>query len=106
MWKRVNQHNSERAQKGYSKWDWWSFDTFVCALIANACRDFRLKGHGYPGDMTAEEWGIYLLEIEEPLRVWAEKKFDFDTQEEELEAYEAARKAMAMFAHRLGWMWD
>lgn len=106
MWRRINRHNSERALRGYSRYDWWSFDTFVCALIANACRDFRLYGHGYPADMTVEEWNTYLLEIEEPLRVWAEQKFDFDTPEQELEAYRAAQKAMAMFAHRLGSMWD
>lgn len=105
MWKRVERHNRERAQKGYSAFDWWSFDTFICGVIANACRDFRLKGIGYPGDMTEEEWADYLLSIETPLRVWAEEKFDLG-HEQELEAYEAAKAAMHKFADRLGNFWD
>lgn len=105
MWKRIARHNKERAQKGYSVYDWWSFDTFVCGLIANACRDFRLIGHGHPGDMTEEEWNAYLLEIEEPLRVWAEEKFDLHG-DEEMAAYRAAQEAMAKFTARLGYMWD
>lgn len=105
MWKRVERHNRERAQKGYSVFDWWSFDTFICGVIANACRDFRLKGVSYAGGYTPESWDEFLLSIETPLRVWAEKKFDLG-HEEELEAYEAAKVAMHKFADELGNFWD
>ena len=105
MWKRVARHNAERAQKGYSWYDWISFDTFICGVIANACRDFRLKGVGYGNGYTEESWAEFLLSIEEPLRVWAEQKFDLD-QPEYLESYEAARAAMHKFADELGQFWD
>lgn len=105
MWKRVQRHNSERAEKGYSVFDWWSFDTFICGVIANACRDFRLKGVGYGNGYTEESWNEFLLGIEEPLRVWAESKFKL-SHEQELEAYEAAKAAMHRFADELGQFWD
>lgn len=105
MWKRVDRHNRERAQKGYSVYDWWNFDTFVCGLIANACRDFRLKSHGHPTDMPKEEWYEFLLGIETPLRVYAEDKFDM-CGDDALKVYEDAKAAMHRFADRLGNFWD
>lgn len=105
MWKRVSRHNAQRAQKGYSVYDWWSFDTFICGVIANACRDFRLKGVSYAMGYTEGSWSAYLLSIETPLRVWAEGKYDLG-HGEEVEAYEAAKAAMHRFADELGNFWD
>jgi len=104
---RVWRHERERVNHGYSWWDWISFDTYVCGVIADACRDFRLKGMGYPSGMTEEEWHAVLLRIEEPLRWWAEDKFDNDLDHKaEAAKYEEAKAAMALFAEHLGSMWD
>lgn len=105
MWKRVNRHNKERAEKGYSRYDWWNFDGFVCGLIANACRDFRLKGVGYGNGFTEESWAEFLLGIETPLRVWADEKFD-RFGDDAVTAYEDAKAAMHRFADELGQFWD
>lgn len=105
MWKRVQRHNKERAEKGYSRYDWWSFDTFVCGVIANACRDFRLKGVGFGNGFTEESWDEFLLGIETPLRVWADEKFD-RFGDDAVKAYEDAKAAMHRFADELGQFWD
>lgn len=104
---RVWRHERERVDRGYSWWDWISFDTYVCQVIADACRDFRVRGMGYPAGMTEEEWHAILLKIEEPLRWWAEDKFDNDLDHKaEAVKYKEAQAAMALFAEHLGNMWD
>lgn len=105
--KRVWRHEAERVNHGYSWYDWISFDTFVCQVMADACRDFRLNGHGYPCGMTEEEWHAILVKIEEPLRWWATEKFDNNLDHKgELQKYKEAQAAMALFAEHLGAMWD
>ena len=106
MWKRVERHTRERAQRGYSVFDWWNFDGFICGVIANACRDFRLKGVGYGNGYTEESWAELLLSIETPLRVWAEEKYEFGDGTSYMQAYENAQAAMHKFADELGQFWD
>ena len=105
QWPRAWRKRWERGRKGYSVYDWWSFDTYICKVIADACQDFRLHSHGYGNGYTKESWAQYLLSIEEPLRVWGEQKYDL-FGDEEMEAYEAAKAAMHRFADELGQMWD
>lgn len=105
--KRVFRHERERVNHGYSWYDWISFDTYVCQVIADACADFRLKGHGYPSDLTEAEWHEILYKIEVPLRWWAEEKFNNELDHRgELQKYKEAQAAMALFAEYLGAMWD
>lgn len=105
--KRVFQHERERVNHGYSWHDWISFDTYICLVIADACRDFALHGMGHPCELTEEEWHDVLCRIEAPLRWWAEDKFDNDLDHEaETLKYREAQAAMALFAEHLGSMWD
>lgn len=95
----------QRARQGYSVHDLWSFDTYIAGVIGNAVQD--LKGaHGYPSDMSEEEWAATLDRIATPLLAYSEGKFLELTREQELAQYDAAREAMHLFAGRLGDMWD
>jgi len=104
---RVWRHERERVNHGYSWNDWISFDTFLCQVIADAARDFREKGHGYPMGSSEEEWHDILTRIEGPLRWWAEKKFDNELDHKaEMIKYEEAKEAMRLVADHLGSLWD
>lgn len=105
--KRVTCHQRGRIKNGYSWYDWISFDTYVCQVIADACQGFRLHGAGYPTGMTEEEWHDVLYRIEVPLRWWAEQKFENDLDPKaEMIKYKEAQAAMALFSEHLGSMWD
>lgn len=53
----------ERATKGYCYRDLWSMDIFYGKLFEDTLREFNETRHGYPGNMTDEEWGKYLNEM-------------------------------------------
>jgi len=38
----------QRAYRGFSNEDWWSFDSHLARVIAAGCRKFIAEGHGYP----------------------------------------------------------
>lgn len=104
-YRRIRRHERQRIKNGYSWYDWISFDTFLCLLLADACKDFRENSHGYPMGSSVEEWNALLTSIEEPLRVWGESKFELK-HDEEVAAYEAAIAAMHLVADNLGSLWD
>jgi hypothetical protein len=106
-YRRVWRHESQRVNNGYSWHDWISFDTFLCLVIADACRDFRENGQGYPAGSSEEEWNDVLTRIEDPLRWWGENKFDNELSAEgEKLRYEEAKDAMRLVAEHLGSLWD
>lgn len=105
--KRVTRHQRERVKNGYSWYDWISFDTYICQVVADSCQAFRLHGVGYPSGMTEAEWHDILHRIEMPLRWWAEQKFENSLDHKaEMIKYKEAQAAMALFAEHLGSMWD
>ncbi len=80
---------------------WWSFDTFVCGLIAEAAKKLREDGCGYPSVGTEADWHSYLFDIELALREYRKFDADFD-----LKALAAAKMALHKFVDRLGSWWD
>lgn len=105
-WRHTPRWGWQRIKRGYSTRDLWSFDTFIAAVVADACENLRDNGHGYPCEMTVDEWNDVLTRIAEPLKVWADEKFTTLTFDEEMKRYEKAREAMRLFADNLGSMWD
>jgi hypothetical protein len=76
-------------------------------MIADAVRDFRTNGGGYPMGSSEEEWHDVLTRIEEPLRWWAEQKFNVNLNSKaETVKYEEAKDAMRLLTDHLGSMWD
>lgn len=103
--KDLKAHQKERARYGFSHWDWWSFDTYITWVIANACIDFRDNGHGYVYGNSEEEQSDFLNSIIEPLLEYSENKFDVTLKEEET-LYNNAKEAMVKFSEHLGHFWD
>ncbi len=98
-------HYKQRAQKGYSYTDWWSFDTYIAGVVANACEDFK-SGHGLIYGTNEEEMNEFLDSIAKPLARYAENKFEMFDRDEEEKMYEDAKEAMKKFGENLGRFWD
>jgi len=107
-WKRKDrkQFEKERIEFGYATHDWWSFDTFLAAVIAHGLERFASESHGHPGDKTIEEWKDRLHEIAEPLKKWACEdrwKLSYDA---EMELYEQVQDSIRDLADIFGHLWD
>ncbi|MEU3052234.1 hypothetical protein [Streptomyces griseus] len=95
----------QRARRGYSERDTWSFDRYLARVIAGGCQQLR-EGHSYPSDMTAERWGAYLSDIETALLAYAEDDYGLLPPEEQRAVYRSAEDAMHRVADRFGDLWD
>ena len=102
-------HAMQRAYRGYSDYDWWSFDTFLARIIATAMKDFRDKGHGYPmmtgkdGEELSEgasvaKWNAILTEIADGFDGYRNGTLTTDSPE--------FKRAMKLFAKWFGALWD
>jgi len=104
--RRLRRHRRERAKKGYSTYDWWSFDTYITWVIGNAVLDFKNNGVGLHYGSDSAENAAWLDSIAKPLLRYSEMKFDILDHEEEVRMYNEAREAMHKFAENLGTFWD
>lgn len=83
--------------------DWWSFDTHICAYVADAIEKFAMEG---VTDWKSTLPDVDLMEdIAIPLRRYAETKFEVDHFLDN-EIYENAKAAFHLFAEHLGHWWD
>jgi hypothetical protein len=98
-------HRAERATNGFSKYDWWSFDTYLAWVIAGGLKKFRTEGHGYPADVTEQEWNILLDVMIEGFEGWLEK-FETKTLDEEEELRKKLNVALDIFRVYFVSLWD
>lgn len=49
-------HYYQRAQRGWSYRDLWSFDDHLARVIGGGVAELRQVGHGYPSNLTPERW--------------------------------------------------
>ena len=58
-------------------WDTWSMDTTLAHIIAPMLKQLKETQHGYPSNLTQEEWNEKLDEM-----IWAfeQKLFDWEDQ--------------------------
>lgn len=71
--KRIVFHPYERARYGYSWWDWINFNSYLADVIQDGTLRFITEGHGYPSDLTPEEWNNVLFRISEGFHLYGNK---------------------------------
>ena len=103
---RIARHRAERADRGFSTYDWWSADTFLTGLIANVLHELRVHGVTYPVGWTEESWNLNLAEVELQLRAYAEGKLDVHDAEAQSRLLFAAQEALHWVADYLPNLWD
>ena len=73
-WFRRRKYIKERAEKGWSSYDVWDFDTYLAQLIGGAL-EFLAQNHmSHPHDRTPEEWSAQLQYIADCFKQYNEEK--------------------------------
>jgi len=106
----------ERAKRGYSESDVWSFDDHLARVIAGGCRHLIVTSHGYP--MFPEESGAIEKAISEYAETDAQGVARWNNILDEIatgfEGYidagdaqsSAFKRAMELFAQHFPNLWD
>ena len=62
-WFRKRKYIKERAEKGWSRYDAWDFDTYLATVIGGALEYLAGAHMSHPWDYTEEEWSEKLAYI-------------------------------------------
>ena len=62
---RVTRWSWQRITRGFADCDVWQLDCYYATLFTESLRYLDKIRHGYPGEMTSEEWSAYLQEMAE-----------------------------------------
>lgn len=57
-----------RAKYGFTPYDTWDLDDFLGDLMYDSITYFEKNRHGFPTDMTDEQWAVYLSEMAEAFK--------------------------------------
>lgn len=90
----------QRARRGYSEQDTWSFDGYLASVIVGGVTDLRERRIGYPSGLTPEKWdeilgkiidGFTVIQQDDPLSPEQQAVFD---------------EAVALFGRWFQALWD
>lgn len=56
----INRLVHERAVNGFSTYDWWNADEYLCFVIIGILKKFKTDRTGHPGEMTDDAWEALL----------------------------------------------
>ena len=91
----------QRSRRGYSSEDLWSFDTYIAGVIGHALIQLADTTHGYPMNMTEEEWDTFLRHHGAILISYSDDKFDGGG-----ELYDRTITSMHAVSEMFGALWD
>lgn len=72
-WFRRRKYIKERAQKGWSRYDAWDFDTYLAMVISGALEYLAHSHMSHPLDVTPEEWTERLQYIADCFKQYTEE---------------------------------
>lgn len=61
-------HAYQRVTRGWADSDTWNLDDWLCEVLPPAIEHLKAHTHGYPCELTEEEWGKILSEVAEGFR--------------------------------------
>lgn len=92
--KREIKHRYQRATRGYSYADTWSFDGTLATYLCGALTEFKRSTVGHPMQMTMKQWEATLDEMKEGFCYYMEHEDDLISGEEWRERYDAHEKCI------------
>lgn len=101
-------HFVQRGRKGYSVFDTFGFDGYLCRVIANGLDDIRSVAHGWPGEpLTFEQWLWILEDISNGFRanqkmMWGHSEPDYN----EDALWAEFNRGMDLFRFFFNSLWD
>lgn len=94
----------QRATRGFSYRDLWSFDAYLARVISQGCRELAIVEHGHPCGITYEEWIAILNKIADGFEAY-EEILDFKADDIELRKAQYD-EAMKLFVQYFEHLWD
>ena len=102
----------QRITRGFSDWDWWDLDYFLCNLLAKSLRHYATHtiGHSPAVAPTFEEYQqriLRLADMFEKMANWEADNADRrDYEQESKELGELTKKAFAELGEVFWSLWD
>ena len=102
----------QRITRGFSDWDWWDLDYFLCNLLAKSLRHYATHtiGHSLAVAPTFEEYQeriLHLADMFEKMANWEADNADRrDYEQESKELGELTKKAFAELGEVFWSLWD
>lgn len=101
----VEKHRRERADRGFSTYDWWNFFDYIAWVNINALEKFK-TGSGFPGNLSGpDEWTAILDKMIDGFKAAQKISNDFDVR-----TYKDDRKTMMdglhLYAEYFCSLWD
>lgn len=92
-------HRWQRARRGFSVYDTFSFDEYLSFVIAEGVKEIKARGIGAPSDLTENEWNDILSRISNGFMTYYTDGFT----EYNSEGFIEAKKLFVKYFHSL---WD
>jgi hypothetical protein len=103
----LERHKRERAENGFSVFDWWNFNSYLAWVNIQGLKKFKEEGSGYPANSSLEEWNEMLDIMIEGFEAFETYMNDCPDSREEIEALLAThRVGMKLYAEQFVHLWD
>lgn len=101
----TKRHEAERAEKGYSVYDFWNFCEYIAWVNISALEDFK-TGAGHPADLKSmDEWIAELDIMIDGFRAHIDMQNDWN-KEKQADRMARYTKGMELYTRRLPTLWD
>ena len=110
--KRRAKFRRQRITRGFSDWDWWDLDYFLCNLLAKSLRHYATHTIGWSMNLasTFEEYQERILRLADMFEKMANWEVDNadrrDYEQESKELYELTKKAFTELGEVFWSLWD
>lgn len=105
----IEKHKSERAEQGFSVFDWWNFCDYIAWVNIQALERFK-AGHGYPADLgNMDEWRDELATMIIGFKAHLtlnNLEYDWKSKEKTKALTDDYERGMALYAKRFSALWD
>ncbi len=92
----------QRGRYGIADSDAWSLDHFLAMTTVRGVQKLREWSHGYPSELTPEEWDSILKQIEDGFQLWLDHDGWFTDSSDQLRF----EKAIELYGKWFSALWD
>ena len=91
-----------RGKNGWCPEDTWNLDVYLAKVISETTSYLAKTVHGFPRELTFKRWKDILNQISKDIVI---KDF-YNTEKEQLKAYEKRKEALELFVKYFNNLWD
>lgn len=95
----------QRGRRGWADCDVWSLDGHLARIISEGTKRLEATDHGYPPELTPEEWSAILLRISDVFYKYYHH-MELETLEDELKVVEDLKEQFEVLKKYYVHLWD